>query len=182
MSRLLLSLILLVSLASAQRSPVAIVDVNVIDVVAGQTRPHQTVLIDNGRISGIGSADAVTVPQGTTRVAGQGRFLIPGLWDMHVHLRSDQRNPDVPLVDENAALLDLFLPNGVVGVREMGGDLSQSVLRWRDEIRTGQRIGPRILTAGRKIDQDPPAWSGSLSVKTAAEGRRSGPPDQTGWQ
>ena len=75
------------------------------------------------------------------------------------------------LIHIYAALLGLFLPNGVVGVREMGGDLADRVLRWRDEIRSGERIGPRILTAGRKIDREPPAWDGSLGV-TTPEGAR----------
>jgi len=92
---------------------------------------------------------------------------------MHIHLRSDARQPDVPLVEENAALLGLFLPNGVVGVREMGGDLADHVLRWREEIRSGKRIGPRILTAGRKIDREPPAWDGSLGVTTPEAAREA---------
>jgi imidazolonepropionase-like amidohydrolase len=154
-------------------APLAIVDVNVVDVRKGEIRGHQTVLIADGRITGIGSSDAVRVPTQAIRIPGEGRYLIPGLWDMHIHLRSSQARPDVPLVDENAALLDLFLPNGVVGVREMGGDLADSVFRWREETRSGKRIGPRILTAGRKIDQIPPAWPGSLGVETPEAAREA---------
>ena len=154
-------------------APLAIVDVNVVDVMKGETRSHQTVVIANGRIAGAGSSDAVSVPTQAIRVPGEGRYLIPGLWDMHIHLRSSEAKPGVPLVDENAALLDLFLPNGVVGVREMGGDLADFVFRWREEIRSGKRIGPRILTAGRKIDQVPPAWLGSLGVETPAAAREA---------
>jgi imidazolonepropionase-like amidohydrolase len=154
-------------------APLAIVDVNVVDVVKGETRARQTVLIDNGRIADAGSSDAVAIPADAIRIPGQGRYLIPGLWDMHIHLRSDERKPDIPLVEENAALLGLFLPNGVVGVREMGGDLADHVLRWRDEIRSGKRTGPRILTAGRKIDREPPAWDGSLGVTTPEAAREA---------
>lgn len=154
-------------------APLAVVDVNVVDVVKGETRGHQTVLIANGRIAAAGSSDAVSIPAQAIRIPGEGRYLIPGLWDMHIHLRSNQVKPYVPLVDENAALLDLFLPNGVVGVREMGGDLPDSVFRWRDEIRSGKRTGPRILTAGRKIDQEPPMWGGSLGVKTPEAAREA---------
>ena len=81
---------------------------------------------------------------------------MPGLWDMHVPLRSDRKNPGIGLVEENAAVLDLFLSNGITGIRELGGDLSDKVLQWRDEIAAGKRTGPRILTAGRKIDREPP--------------------------
>jgi imidazolonepropionase-like amidohydrolase len=160
------------SCAFAQ-TPVALVDVNVVDVVKGEVHGHQTVLIAKGRIAAVGSLDTVSIPAQATRIAGDGRYLIPGLWDMHIHLRSNQVKPDVALVEENAALLDLFLPNGVVGVREMGGDLADFVMRWRDEIRSGKRVGPRILTAGRKIDEEPPAWSGSLGVKTPEAAREA---------
>jgi imidazolonepropionase-like amidohydrolase len=159
--------------AFAQTAPLAVVDVNVVDVVKGEIRSHQNVLIANGRIAAAGSSNAISVPAQAVRIPGEGRYLIPGLWDMHIHLRSDQVKPDVRLVDENAALLDLFLPNGVVGVREMGGDLADSVFRWRDEIRAGKRTGPRILTAGRKIDQEPPTWTGSLGVKTPESAREA---------
>jgi len=154
-------------------APLAVVDVNVVDVVKGETRGHQTVLIANGRIAAAGSSAVVGIPAQAIRIPGEGRYLIPGLWDMHIHLRSNQVNPNVPLVEENAALLDLFLPNGVVGVREMGGDLADSVFRWRDEIRSGKRIGPRILTAGRKIDREPPSWNGSLGVKAPETAREA---------
>ncbi len=154
-------------------APLAIVDVNVVDVRAGEIRGHQTVVIAEGRITGIGSSDRVRVPTQAIRIPGEGRYLIPGLWDMHIHLRSSEAKPDVPLVEENAALLDLFLPNGVVGVREMGGDLADSVFRWREEIRSGKRVGPRILTAGRKIDQIPPAWPGSLGVASPEAAREA---------
>jgi len=163
---------LLCSVAFAQ-TPLAIVDVNVVDVVKGAVRPHQTVVIADGRIEDLGAADGIRIPARAVRVPGEGRYLIPGLWDMHIHLRSDSNKPDIRLVDENAALLDLFLPNGVVGVRDMAGDLGEEALRWREEIRTGKRTGPRILTAVRKIDEEPPAWPGSLGVKTPEEAREA---------
>jgi imidazolonepropionase-like amidohydrolase len=165
--------LLALSLCADTAAPLAVVDVNVVDVVKGETRGHQTVLITNGRIAEVGLSDTVSIPAQAMRIHGEGRYLIPGLWDMHIHLRSNQVNPDVRLVDENAALLDLFLPNGVVGVREMGGDLADSVFRWREEIRSGKRIGPRILTAGRKIDGEPPSWTGSLGVKTPEAAREA---------
>ena len=123
------------------------------DVLQGVVRSHQTVLVVAGRIADVAPAASIKLPSQTRQVPGQGRYVIPGLWDMHVHLRSAPGTPEVPLVEENAALLDLFLPNGVVGVREMGGDLAEYVRQWREETRTGKRVGPRILTALRKIDQ-----------------------------
>jgi imidazolonepropionase-like amidohydrolase len=150
----------------------AITNVNVIDVSKGEVVSDQTVFVTDGRITEVGPGSA-TLPAGAKRIAGDGRYLIPGLWDMHVHFRSDPVKPDVSLANENAALLELYLVHGIVGVREMGGDLAQSVLQWREEIEVGKRIGPRILTAGRKIDGEKPQWPGSISVMTPDEGRQA---------
>jgi predicted amidohydrolase len=121
----------------------AITNVNVIDVSKGEVVSDQTVLVAGGRITEVGLGSAA-LPAGAKRIAGDGRYLIPGLWDMHVHFRNDPVKPDVSLANENAALLDLYLVHGVVGVRDMGGDLAESVLQWREEIEAGKREGPRI--------------------------------------
>lgn len=163
----------LASQLSAQAPRTAITGINVVDVVRGEIHSGQTVIIANGLIEAVGPSGSVDIPAAAVRLAGDGRYLMPGLWDMHVHLRSDQKAPVIRLVEENAALLDLFLPNGVVGIREMGGDLADEVVHWREEIRSGKRTGPRILTAGRKIDNEPPFWAGSLGVKTTAEAREA---------
>jgi hypothetical protein len=157
----------------AQAPPAAITGINVVDVLRGEIHAGQTVVIANGLIEAVGPSDSVNIPAGSVRIPGDGRYLMPGLWDMHVHLRSDQKNTVIRLMDENAALLDLFLPNGIVGIREMGGDIGDEIMHWREEIRAGKRTGPRIITAGRKIDQEPPTWAGSLGLKTAAEARES---------
>lgn len=152
---------------------VAITGVNVVDVVAGKVIPEQTVVIAGGRITAMGRAPGVQVPAQSQTIDGAGYYLMPGLWDMHVHFRSNPVDRDRVLADENAAMLELFLVNGVVGVREMGGDLSDHVLRWREEIKSGKRVGPRILTAGRKLDVAKPAWPGSISTTTPEEGREA---------
>ena len=113
-----------VTSSHASAESVAITNVNVVDVVAGAVRPDQNVLIADARIVQTGPASAVSVPAGAKRIAGDGRYLIPGLWDMHVHFRNDPTKQDISLAKENAALLKLYLANGVVGVREMGGDLA----------------------------------------------------------
>lgn len=153
--------------------PIAITHVNAIDVVEGTVLADETVLLANGKITAFGLSSSIQVPRDAVVIGATGKYLIPGLWDMHVHLRSDAAQPGIRLAAENEAMLDLFLPNGVVGIREMGGDLADYVIHWRDEIRAGKREGPRILTAGRKIDNDPPAWPGSIGVKTAGEARQA---------
>ena len=151
----------------------AITGINVIDVAKGNTVSNQTVLISGCRIAAMGAADSVAVPSGAKSLDGRGFYLIPGLWDMHVHFRSNPVDRYNPLAEENAALLELFLINGVVGVREMGGDLSDHVLLWRDQIRAGKRVGPRILTPGRKLDVAKPAWPGSIAVTSPEEARNA---------
>jgi imidazolonepropionase-like amidohydrolase len=163
----------LASQLPAQGPRTAITGISVVDVVRGEIHSGQTVIIANGLIEATGPSGGVDIPAATVRIPGDGRYLMPGLWAMHVHLRSDRKAPAIRLVEENAALLDLFLPNGIVGIREMGGDLADEVVQWREEIRSGRRTGPRILTAGRKIDNEPPFWSGSLGVKTTDEAREA---------
>lgn len=154
-------------------TPLAITNVNVIDVVSGVVRPNQNVVIAGDHISQLGAASEVRPPAGAKRIAGDGYYLIPGLWDMHIHLRSDPAKPVISLAKENGATLKLFLVNGVVGVREMGGDLAESVIEWRQDIDAGKREGPRIVTAGRKLDGETPHWPGSISVMTPDEGRQA---------
>jgi imidazolonepropionase-like amidohydrolase len=165
-------LVPLVALAVfAQSADLAITGVNVLDVSAGKVVAGQTVVINGGKIAAVG--ESVPVPAGARTIDAKGFYLMPGLWDMHVHFRNNPVDRDKQLADENAALLDLFVVNGVVGVREMGGDLSDHVLAWRDQVRTGKRIGPRILTPGRKLDVATPAWPGSIAVTSPEEARNA---------
>lgn len=152
---------------------IAITGVNVVDVPAGAIVQGQTVIITGDRITALGPSSSTRPPAQARVIDGTGHYLMPGLWDMHIHLRSNPVDRDRRLVDENAATLDLFLAHGVVGVREMGGDLHEHVLRWRDEIAAGKRAGPRILTAGRKLDGAVPSWPGSISTINAADAREA---------
>jgi imidazolonepropionase-like amidohydrolase len=122
--------------ASSQRAPLAITDVTVVDGTGSTGRAHLTVVINGGKIVAVDSAGHATVPKDATMVDGRGKFLIPGLWDMHVHLAK-----------AGAPSLGLFIANGVTSVRDMGGDFAV-VERWRSEVAAGARVGPRIRTAG----------------------------------
>jgi imidazolonepropionase-like amidohydrolase len=113
-----------------------IANVTIIDGTGDAAAPDITVLIAGDKIASVGPAKELTIPQGVVIVDGRGKFLIPGLWDMHVHLAK---------LGENA--LPLFVANGVTSVRDMGGDYAP-VLKWRSETAAGTRVGPRIKTAG----------------------------------
>jgi hypothetical protein len=92
----------------------AITHVTVIDCTGAAPKPNSTVIIGNGHISVLGPSDRVTIPAGVRVIDGSGKFLIPGLWDMHGHL-----------TDATEDAFPLLIMNGVTGVRDMGGDLAQ---------------------------------------------------------
>src|SRR5262245_15216652 len=97
----------------AQPASVALTNVTVVDVRTGRSRPGMTVVLAGGRIAAIGAGGAV--PRGTQSIDGSGKFLIPGLWDMHVHLAFGDWFPGAREIS-----LPLFIANGVTGVRDMG--------------------------------------------------------------
>lgn len=116
--------------------PLALTRVTVIDATGAPARPKMTVVIAGGRIVAIGDDGKTRLPRGARVIDASGKYLIPGLWDMHVHLAKAGENT-----------LPLFIANGVTSVRDMGGDAAL-VLKWRDEIAAGKRLGPRIKAAG----------------------------------
>jgi len=96
-------------------------------------------------------------------VDAKGKFLMPGLWDNHVHFGGAE------YIDENEQLLRLYLAFGVTTVRDAAGDISLEVLKWRDEINNGKKVGPKILTSGPKIEGIAFIWPGDLEVGTEEE-------------
>jgi imidazolonepropionase-like amidohydrolase len=158
------------AIAGTAQDVTAIQRVTVIDGTDNAPRMDQSVIIRGNRIVDIGSAATVAVPHDAAIVDGKHKFLIPGLWDMHVHFRGSMKGGK-ELAAENEAMLPLFIANGITGVREMGGDMVTLVLQWRDEVERGNRQGPRIATCGPKLDGPKPAWPGSLAVMTPEEAR-----------
>src|SRR5438552_10323240 len=156
---LLPALLLAQSNGSRQPAPLLLAHVTVIDVTGGPSKPDMTVVIRGDRISEIGKAGEIVPPPDATVVDASGKFLIPGLWDMHVH--GFGRNS-----------LTLFTANGVTGVREMFGN--SDLLRWRDEIAKGALTGPRMIVASPIIDGPQPVWPNSIAVGNEDEGSKIG--------
>ncbi len=119
----------------AQSGPIAITHVTVIDATGAPAQPDMTVVVRGNRITEIGKK--VGVPGGAKVVDGTGKYLIPGLWDMHIHIHRH---------DENV----LLLANGVTGVRLMGG--VPEYHKMQKEIESGDLLGPRYTIASRLID------------------------------
>ena len=97
--------------------------VNIIDARSG-LREDQTVIIRNQRIVQVGTANTLEIPVNSTVLNGDGQYLIPGLWDAHVHLTYQ---PDIA-----HRMFPLFIANGITSVRDTGGPLND-VLSWRSK-------------------------------------------------
>ena len=143
--------------------PLAIENVTVIDATGAPARPGMTVVVEGARIAAIAPAAAARVPGNARVIDGSGRYLIPGLWDMHVHLSS--WGPDA---------LATVVQYGVLTVRDLGSRLPE-IDGWRAAIDRGERIGPRIYRAGSFLDgpkeMTPDRLSMTIIVHDAAEGR-----------
>lgn len=137
--------------AIAQPAPdLAITNVNVVDVRAGLVLPDQTILIAGDRIELVDAAERVSVPPNTTVIDVSGAFVIPGLWDMHAHLRGNGTPPWLT----TEWLMPLILAHGVTGVRDMTSDCDgpaqgpvclPQMLEWQEAIESGELLGPRIV-------------------------------------
>jgi imidazolonepropionase-like amidohydrolase len=128
-----------------------------------ETSPYTdtTVLIAGDKIVEVGRSKNVKIPRGVQTIDASGKFLIPALWDMHVHTENAER--DFPM----------FVANGIAGVRNMAG-VAKDVFRWREETASGRIIGPQIIAAGPLIDGPEPAHpEHAIPVDSAAEGRRA---------
>ena len=143
--------------SSATGADVAFVHVAVVPMDAPRVLADQTVLVKGTRIVAVGPAGQTPASARVT-IDGRGKFLMPGLADMHAHLN------DKPA-------LTLLLANGVTTVRNMWGSRLQ--LDWRAAIEKGDLPGPTIHTAGPILDGAPPIWDGSTPVADAAEAERA---------
>jgi len=141
----LLFLFLISSFASRAGSSEALVlqHVTVIDGTGRAPQPDQTVVIVGSRIAASGPARRVKFDKSANVIDAHGKFLIPGLWDMHVHLAGVSADP----AWSKDVLLPLLLANGITGVRDMGGDLDV-LLSWKRDIESGKFLAPYIIASG----------------------------------
>ena len=151
---------------SAHADTLAITHVSIVDTTGALTQPDMTVVVHEGRIAELGRSAAVQVPPDAKTVDGSGKYLIPGLWDMHVHTVFGDWLPR-----DEKVMLPLFVANGVTGVRDMGGDLDV-LKQWRAAIAAGRLLGPRMIIAGPMLDGPVPRFPSSAPVANAADGRR----------
>lgn len=150
------------AVAAPQAVDLMIRSANVIDVKTGQVTPGQTVVVRGHDIIAVApDAQATQNFTAARTYEASGRYVMPGLWDNHVHFGG------AGLEDENADLFPLYVANGVVAVRDAAGDLAQTVLDWRAS--PPRPIGPRLFTSGPKIEGIAPVWKGVIEVGSEAD-------------
>lgn len=120
--------------------PLLVRDATVVDGTGGVPRPGTSVLIEGNVITWIGRFGTFPIPEGTRILEADGRWLTPGLWDMHVHLGK-----------AGGSALSLLVAAGITGVRDMGGDPA-ALMPLRERIAAGDILGPRIVLAGPMLE------------------------------
>ncbi len=135
-------------------SKILIKNINVITMADDQVLVKQDVFIEGKHIKKI-------VPSGTLKIAvddvvdGTGKYLMPGLFDMHAHVNEER-------------FLKLFLLNGITAVRDLG-NVDDGIFKLKDDINSGKVTGPRLFVSGKILEGDPPFWEGFSVIKSKAQ-------------
>jgi Amidohydrolase family len=143
-------------------SSLAFVHVTLIDGTTAVPRPNQTVVVVGDRIEAVGDSPGMKTAGVSRTLDASGKFLIPGLWDAHVHTRYAG-------IDH----LRLMLANGITSARDMGAPWEhfEQIKQWRADISSGRSLGPLLKSAGPLLDGPGSVWSHAAVVSTPAEGR-----------
>ena len=171
MARIFFCLVIILAVvASAQTTPaekVTINNVTIIDVTDGRLLQHRSVVVRDRKIEDVHYFEPGKGKSSGLQVNGTGKYLIPGLWDMHVHIIFGDWFPHAREIT-----LPLFIANGITGVRDMGSNLD-ILQQWRKEISAGTLVGPRVVMAGPMLDGPQPRFPSSIAIKTPEDGRRA---------
>lgn len=141
----------------SRSTPTAFTNVNIVTMTSDKVLEDHTVIVRDGLIATVGPAETTAIPADAEVLDASGFHLMPGLADMHVHL----------VHQEN---LLLYLANGVTTIRNMWGSPT-ATLDWREAIARGNLAGPRIYSASRGLDGNPPAWPQTHVVETVDDAR-----------
>ena len=151
-----LFIIFLISCTSGEpknSNSVLIENINIVDPLSGLV-PNQNIIIENGKIVSVEKSKKDKPFKGRQIIDGTGKFLMPGLWDAHVHFA----------YMENLAprMFDLFLLHGITSVRDTGGKLD-FVKEWKEKSNNNPTTAPRVMIAGPLLDGMPNVYDGSIS-------------------
>ncbi|HKP36818.1 MAG TPA: amidohydrolase family protein [Pyrinomonadaceae bacterium] len=163
-------LLILCALPTARSQPklkqniLAISNVTVIDATGAPAKPNMTVVVTGDRITEIAPTEKAAIPKKAQIIDGKGKFVIPGLWDMHVH---------TVFKGLPETYFPLFIANGVTGVRDMAALDVGFLKQLQKDVNEGRRIGPRIV-AGKMVDGPIPIWPGvPISISDEASARQA---------
>lgn len=157
--------------ARGQSPRVALTRVTIVDPVLDIPISDATIVIEGERIAAVGRRADVAIPRGARVVDGRGAYVMPGLWDMHTHM-AQPLAPGLELEANAGYFFPLFIAYGVTGVRDMAGDIS-TLRRWRREIASGERVGPRLIFTGEKLGKGPVVPGAPFPIRTRADIERS---------
>ena len=138
-----------------------ITNANIVDLENGRIIPDRTIIIRDGTITSVRKTNG---NGGENLFDAKDAYVMAGLWDAHVHVFSSPQEPETAL--------DLYLINGVTGIRDMGAllplDRQKEIV---GEIESGKRRGPRIVLSGAWVDASPGSWPGMFLADTPAEAK-----------
>lgn len=160
---LILVCIFLVQKSYSQKfnADLIIKDISIVDIVNNKIVPHQSVVISKDVIKATGNYKVIqTAYKVKLIIDGTGKYIMPSLWDMHVHFGGDT------LIGENKLLLPLYTAMGISHVRDCAGDISDSVIAWKKAIQENRLEGPSIFTSGPKLEGIKSIWPGDLEIGT----------------
>lgn len=166
MKKIAFLIIMLINLTSChlknnENNSYYLTNVTVIDVSGGNSFPNMTIFIDDSIISAISLNSEINIPKKAKVIDLSGKYLLPGLWDMHVHLGNATRSS-----------LPLFVVNGVTGVRDMGTNNFDSIRIWKNLIRSDQITGPHIVSPGPMLNGGHPDQDYQIGVNSIEEAKR----------
>jgi imidazolonepropionase-like amidohydrolase len=158
---------LIAQTGATKSKPLVFTHVTVIDMADAPPRPEMTVVVVGNRIAALGKTGKIRAPRNAQVVDASGKYLIPGLWDMHIH--SDN-------YDKGRKYFPRLLAMGITGVRDMGSPLDD-VLRLRREVDEGKLLGPRMVVCGPLLEGPlPPNFPPMpliFSVKNVSDARQA---------
>jgi hypothetical protein len=158
----LIFLFFAISVKSQHKTDLIISNPIIVQVSDGSLIRGKDILLQGDRI--ISVIKHKNHHSGIKVIDASNKYLIPGLWDMHIHFGGGDT-----LVEENKNLLPLFIAFGITAVRDASADLSPYVLKWRSEIANGKLSGPTIFTSGPKIEGINSIWVGDIEVGSLAD-------------
>lgn len=144
--------------------PLVVHNVTIVDTVTGALHAGKMVVVEQGQIRSVAAVEDIVPPEGAVVVDGSGKFLIPGLWDMHVHMHISR--------DYSEVFFPMLLANGVTGCRDMHSSHFPGIVRLRQRVARQEVLGPRLVVSGPLLDGRV-SHIGALAVTDADEARRA---------